>query len=481
MDPKKNSDEAAMALHRIQRRDVVTSGALLAGAGVFGPDAFAHKPGDIEMGKIELRDWAGYFANTKYFGNGEKTAGVYLPSTNDQVSRLVKIALETGKKVRAVGLQSGMEASWYGGPGSMMVSTQKLVRKEGPVFTTARGPAGQVATVTVGAGVRMDDLLKAAWEKGYSIDSAPAPGWMSVGGCIATASHGSGMGSLSSIMLSCTYVNGKGDVRTVSAGDPELEALRQSIGLIGIITEVTIKLVKAFNLRMIGGRILTSEWAKYLPDGSFSFVQVQPLSLVPTKPGETWSRYFFTERTDKEDLGTYDQNYKKMEGVFYTGYVDFAVEGPAFEVAMNFQPPNLPISGAEYCIPMDRFQGALDEMMAEENIRKFPPVYWLKKVGREPGHLSNSDGPSVWCGLYNIVSGENHGDNLNSRNEVLLAAAEKIMVKAGGRPHIGKMMRSPEILRNFSEKGMAKFLEIREAEDPDRLFLPEYLQKIFSL
>jgi FAD/FMN-containing dehydrogenase len=83
--------------------------------------------------------------------------------------------------------------------------------------------------------------------------------------------------------------------------------------------------------------------------------------------------------------------------------------------------------------------------------------------------------------LYNIVSGENHGDNLNSRNEVLLAAAEKIMVKAGGRPHIGKMMRSPEILSNFSEEGLAKFLEIREAEDPDRLFLSEYLQNIFSL
>jgi FAD/FMN-containing dehydrogenase len=99
----------------------------------------------------------------------------------------------------------------------------------------------------VQAGMSMAGLLAAANSARLSMPLLTLPDYVGliVGGVLATAATGTGLGTtagLVDIVVSLTWVNAKGEVRTSSRYSREGRALVGGAGLLGVITEVTLQL-----------------------------------------------------------------------------------------------------------------------------------------------------------------------------------------------------------------------------------------------
>lgn len=105
--------------------------------------------------------------------------------------------------------------------------------------------------LTVEAGITLQALVDAAQANGMSIPAGvlPAYGNLSLGGLISTSAHGSGIGTASIIgdlVTKLTWVNGRGEIvvsdTATSQGATEVAALVGGLGLLGVLTEVTLQL-----------------------------------------------------------------------------------------------------------------------------------------------------------------------------------------------------------------------------------------------
>lgn len=101
--------------------------------------------------------------------------------------------------------------------------------------------------LTVEAGITLQALVDAAQANSMSVPAGvlPAYGNLSLGGVISTSAHGSGLGAasiLGDLVVKLTWVNGLGDVVVSDRDSIEVDALVGGLGLLGVLTEVTLQL-----------------------------------------------------------------------------------------------------------------------------------------------------------------------------------------------------------------------------------------------
>lgn len=103
-------------------------------------------------------------------------------------------------------------------------------------------------TVTVQAGIRYGELCKFLESKGYALHNLASLPHISVGGSIATATHGSGdkNGNLSSAVRGLKIMNAAGEV--IDAGG-DLNSAIVHLGALGVVTEVTLAMQPTFQVR----------------------------------------------------------------------------------------------------------------------------------------------------------------------------------------------------------------------------------------
>ncbi|KNC48283.1 FAD-linked oxidoreductase [Thecamonas trahens ATCC 50062] len=118
--------------------------------------------------------------------------------------------------------------------------------------------ADAVAHVTVEAGIRFQALQDALAEQGLAFAALPSVAAQSAGGLIATGTHSNGPGhqNLSNYVAAVEIVDGAGNVRVVTNGPScddarWFDAVRLSLGSLGIITKITFELVPLFKLTKI--------------------------------------------------------------------------------------------------------------------------------------------------------------------------------------------------------------------------------------
>lgn len=106
-------------------------------------------------------------------------------------------------------------------------------------------------TVTVEAGVRYGDLSTALESHGLALPNLASLPHVSVGGAIATGTHGSGPGnrSLSAGVASLELVDADGAIRSLHRGDGDFDGAVVSLGALGLVTSLSLDVVPAFDLR----------------------------------------------------------------------------------------------------------------------------------------------------------------------------------------------------------------------------------------
>jgi xylitol oxidase len=191
------------------------------------------------------RTWAG----THTFGAHR----ILNPTTVDEVQDAVRGRVG---RVRALGTRH---------------SFNDLADTDGTLVTiTGIDPAPQLdeaaRLVTVGAGVRYGDLALWLEEHGWALHNMGSLPHISVGGATATGTHGSGdrLGSLSTAVRGLEFVDARGDLRSVRAGDPDFAGHVVHLGAIGIVTRITLALEPSYLVRQDGYAGVT--WDAVLAD-----------------------------------------------------------------------------------------------------------------------------------------------------------------------------------------------------------------------
>ena len=438
---------------------------------------------------IRLADWSG---NTDFGG----TAEVYAPKNEQEVVDLVRYCRDNHKKLRVVGLQTSWNTLWYSDD---VMMTTKHLNKIINIDVAKR-------TITCEPGATLAQIHQELWDKGLTLDTAPAVDWVTIAGSISTGSHGSGRPSSSSSMMKCRLVTADGNVLEIDERDERLDAVRISVGALGVLSSITLKVVDRFFVAMRRKRIKTRDWKRFLTDGDMSyllwfphteysvFARVDPITDPDeaAKQAATCSSKGFdpNDPDDRKNIGIDISEYGKsvdglanllpttfparnrfMLDVFFQ---DIEKVGPAHEILMSFESD--PIAGTEWAIPVDRFEAAFAELQRETTEGGlFLPVVWLKKVKGESAWMRAADGDCVQCGIYHsLVAGTpSHVDEMVRR-------VSQIMARHGGRPHLGKLISLHPSELKALYPNWNRFNALRKEMDPHGMFWSRLLAETFG-
>jgi xylitol oxidase len=161
---------------------------------------------------------------------------VHRPSTLEELQAIVAAA----RQVRAVGSRH---------------SFNDIADAEEQVALTAL-PADVVvdrdaATVSFGAGLTYGELAGALEREGLALHNLASLPHISVGGAVATASHGSGDANrnLATAVAALELVTSSGELVTAARGDTDFDGIVVGLGALGVVTRLTLDVEPAYEMR----------------------------------------------------------------------------------------------------------------------------------------------------------------------------------------------------------------------------------------
>lgn len=227
-------------------------------------------------------------------------------------------------------------------------------------------------TVTVEAGIRYGGLAGALNEHGVALPNFASLPHISVGGAIATATHGSGVRnqSLAAGVSALELVDADGSIRCFRRGDADFDGAVVNLGALGLVTHVSLDVVPAFDLRQYVFEQLP--WSAIESDLDAILAGGYSVSLFTTwdEPsiGTVWVK-------TKEQLGPQPyfgasaamQPRNPVPGARSENATkQLGVPGPSYDRLPHFRLGFTPSSGdelqSEYVVPREHAAGAIAEL-----------------------------------------------------------------------------------------------------------------------
>jgi xylitol oxidase len=199
-----------------------------------------------------MRNWAG---NLEY-----RARRVLRPTSLAELQDVVAVS----DRLRPMGTRHSF--SGIGDTTGDLVSVEAMPA----VLAVAAGPVGGIATVTVDAGARYGAIGPAIHDAGFALENLPSLPHISVAGACATGTHGSGARHqvLSAAVVGMELVTADGSLVAVGGSGPgedavdsvdradradspaiPLEAAAVSLGALGVVTRLTLRLLSAVPIR----------------------------------------------------------------------------------------------------------------------------------------------------------------------------------------------------------------------------------------
>lgn len=174
---------------------------------------------------------------TNWSGTVDFTSSLALPTSVDEVQELMR----THDRVLAIGSAHSFSRAAVG-PG-LHIGTAQL--------TGSIDIAPDRTCVTVPAGIRYAELGTALYEQGLALAAMASLPHISVGGAVATGTHGSGdaIGTLSSAVTALEVVTPDGNLRWVRRDtDDDFAGWVVALGALGVVTRVTLAVEPAYDI-----------------------------------------------------------------------------------------------------------------------------------------------------------------------------------------------------------------------------------------
>jgi FAD/FMN-containing dehydrogenase len=417
----------------------------------------------MTMTQPERETWSNW-ADNQHFSVEE----IARPTREDEVVELVQGAVRDRRAIGAAGSAHSF---------SPVVQTSGLLLE-------MRGVTGILCTDSAAhravllAGTTLNQLGTGLWQRGLAIKNMGDVDAQTIAGAVSTGTHGSGLqwGSLSSTISALRLVTGTGEVLDIDAGQPDLlHAAQVSLGLLGVITRVTMEATPAYRLRESN--------------------RIQPLQEVLDSWDEAPSAYrhyslFWAPAADSASL--YDLPPIPPDHCYVKMLEEVAVESEADRrqviegrVGERIGPANLiyPDTTSEHATWIELeyhvdVAAGRDAFLAMRALMQlgFPEaispiqVRWTKA---EPAFVSPHSGHDT-CSLS--VSGLKRDDW-----DRFLRAIDETLRPYKPRPHWGKMGYLDAAGFRAAYPDLDKFLAVRAELDPNGLFLNDFFREAFSL
>lgn len=110
---------------------------------------------------------------------------------------------------------------------------------------------GSSRTISCSAGLTYATLARALAARGLALRNLASHAHFTVGGAVATATHGSGdaSGNLATAVAGLELVTSGGEIVEASRGDAEFEGLVVGLGALGAVTRITLDVEPAYEVR----------------------------------------------------------------------------------------------------------------------------------------------------------------------------------------------------------------------------------------
>jgi FAD-linked oxidoreductase len=413
---------------------------------------------------------------------------IYYPESVEEVRQLVKKAKQEKKTVRVVG--SGHSFTPLVKTDQWLVSLDRLQGVK-EIDTTK-----QIATIW--AGTKLYQLGQWLSELGFAQENLGDINAQSVAGAISTGTHGSGMqfGSVSTQLKALTMVTGNGDV--ISCSDEEnpmlFKAAQVSLGALGIIVEVKLKVIPKYRLHYRSYRMSLDQCLQRLntfvqENRHFEFfwfphtdqVQVKIMNQTDQPP----TKNSIWNQTNKlviengafwclsEAVRLFPRLSRSVSRISAKAVPTFEEINEGY---LLFATPRLVrFYEMEYSIQAEKMAEAIKEI--QSCIQKFNfavhfPIE-CRYVKGDDIWLSSAYGRNSAYIAIHMYKGMPYQD--------YFIQVEEILKRFQGRPHWGKMhtMKVRELIECYPM--WSEFLRVRSELDPDGIFLNTYLRQLFGL
>jgi len=348
---------------------------------------------------------------------------------------------------------------------------------------------------TLWAGTRLYKATRLLWKEGFSLANQGDIDRQSVAGAFSTGTHGTGkvFGVLATQATHYRFIDGEGRIHDVySDSDAELfRALQVSLGLLGVITQLTLKVEKAYYLRLEKRVIPLQEALE-----NFSYY------LDTHRHVE----FFWFPYSDRVGLKLMQKSELPGETFFLRRWVmDGLWENGAFWV-LNKIAQHWPKASPALCRFAGRNMG--EEVRVAPAHKIFATARWVRfremeygvpaeagpEVLREIDKWIRRHQPAVSFPIeYRYVKGDDillspacGGDRVfiavhayyYMPYEAYFKGIEEIFQAYGGRPHWGKMhTASPAYIAQVYPE-LPKFLSLCARHDPRGIFRTPYFERL---
>lgn len=379
-----------------------------------------------------------------------------------------------------------------------LVSTPQLLisldRMQGLVNIDAAKQA-----VTVKAGTKIKALGELLYQNGFSQENLGDIDVQSIAGAISTGTHGTGAGlpSIAAQVIGLKLVSSDAQVRHITAADGELfDAARISLGALGVISEVTLRVLPAYTLDytwqkmpldavLEGVEDLKKENRHFeffwVPHSNATLVKRMNISTETPRPPSLIRT--FNESVLENGLlwmmcalaravPAWSQRIAKIMGALISNGHDITPAHQTFATVRRVK-----FQEMEYALPAEAFVDAMRELeqaISQQNIPIMFPVearfgagdaIWLSPAhGRETAYIA-----------VHVCRG-----TAPDLQKHYFQTAEAIFRRYEGRPHWGKLhTRSAEELRQLYPR-WEDFAALRARLDPENILLNSYLSQFFA-
>ncbi|MFV8751606.1 D-arabinono-1,4-lactone oxidase [Nannocystaceae bacterium ST9] len=355
----------------------------------------------------------------------------------------------------------------------------------------------EAKTARVQAGIRLRDLNKALWEAGLGLPVLGSTDAQSLAGLIATDLHGTGRdhGFLSEQVLSLRVLAHDGSAWTVRRDEPLFHAVFGALGTCGVVAEVELQLVDAFNLVKTTMMVDRTSTERVIEEHLADHEHVSFYYVGGGDDGES-IRMHCWDRTDEPPTENWQNLKTRIElgdfaiSAFIPGVAKLIADVDEDAPLSNLLAPDhrLVMPGSqgfgrklfyrhdeiEFGVPFAAWQACVGEIMQLLHDRRF---FSVVEVRFTPDTSQALIGPGVGRRTAYIEL----ATPLAQDTTEIYAAAEDIFLAHGGQPHLGKKtnVSAQQMLEIFGDR-YVQFQAIRAAQDPGGKFLNPFTRRVFG-
>jgi L-gulonolactone oxidase len=426
-----------------------------------------------------------------------KVSQVRCPKDEEEIIALVKEANKEGKKLKVVGGGDSYNDIFCPEEGGILLSLKAMDR----VLEVDK----RLNRVTFEAGIMMPDLIRYLKKEGLSLSNLGTNIFDNLAGACSTGYHGSGINYaiFSSFVTAFEIITPTGEKRRIEKGDDAFAIYAVGLGVLGIITKITLQCEPYFKLEVIEKKMpfeqIEAEFEQLLAKNDhFKFIWVPH-----TRDFMVW----LGNRTDKPR----SSGFKKFMTYFTTGLLinnlfhEFLLFFASFRRSLVprinrlmsrillpkysesvydahwafFLPHLLKQDVVEYAFDIKDTFKVFKEVIAmieEKGIYVDTPVE-VRFVNGDNYWMSPSYGmDSCWIGTKIHFPYYRHPEYQRYFTEI-----DTILLRYRGRPHWGKQFRiTTEDFKRAYPKWDA-FWNYVDQEDPNRILQNGFIRRLRGL